>query len=111
MRRHHRLTAVAGTLLVTATLAPAALAEQDLRSPDARDAAATRVQDLRSPDAVDAATARHAAPVVVRSEPLAADGTPWNWESAAVGALASSGLLVALAGGGVLVTRRRVTAA
>src|SRR4051812_33456191 len=51
------------TLIATALLAvgmsSAALAQQDLRSPDTRDAAiaATQKQDLRSPDSRDAARA------------------------------------------------------
>lgn len=51
---------LAAALAIVALAAPAAYARsiQDLRSPDAKDAAAQsqRVQDLRSPDAKDAAT-------------------------------------------------------
>jgi hypothetical protein len=48
---------VATTIAIGAVLAPAAAAQQDLRSPDTRDAAerAQRTQDLRSPDTRDAA--------------------------------------------------------
>jgi hypothetical protein len=103
----HRITTTAGTLLATTALvtAPALAApHQDLRSPDARDAAARAVtrQDLRSPDARDAAT-RSATPVVVRVAPEPG----FEWDSAAIGALAGAGLLISLAGGGLLVTRRR----
>jgi hypothetical protein len=129
----HRISITAGTLLATATLAgaPAAAADQDLRSPDTRDAAAratqSRSQDLRSPDARDAAAratpspaqdlrspdARDAAtrsttPVVVQ---VGAPDAGFAWDSAAIGALAGAGLLISIAGGGVLITRRRPRAA
>jgi hypothetical protein len=53
---HTIRTTAAAALLALAMSAPA-LAQQDLRSPDTRDAAiaATHKQDLRSPDARDAA--------------------------------------------------------
>jgi hypothetical protein len=105
----HRITTTAGTLLATVALATPALAQsghQDLRSPDARDAAAaaaaTPRQDLRSPDARDAA--RPARPVVVE---VARADAGFAWDSAAIGALAGAGLLLSVAGGSVLVTRRR----
>src|SRR4051794_22946323 len=122
----HRITTTAGALLATVTLvaAPAAAlaAGQDLRSPDARDAAAaaqkrqdlrspdardaaaaaTRRQDLRSPDAPDAADRR---PVIVQV-PVSPD-TGFEWDSAAIGALAGVGLMLSIAGGGVLIVRRR----
>ena len=49
--------AIACVLLALAMTSTAA-AQQDLRSPDARDAAAAARQDLRSPDARDAAAGR-----------------------------------------------------
>jgi hypothetical protein len=58
-RRSHILTTAA--LLAVCAMPASAAAQQDLRSPDARDAAREAVgvsgpsQDLRSPDAVDAA--------------------------------------------------------
>jgi len=58
MRRRHPLTRITAlALALGAFTAPAAVAQQDLRSPDARDAAAaaTVKQDLRSPDTRDAA--------------------------------------------------------
>src|SRR3954471_2951770 len=67
MSRIHRLTTAAGTTLAVAALvAGPASAQQDLRSPDTRDAAAGRYpavvhQDLRSPDARDAAEGRYPA--------------------------------------------------
>jgi hypothetical protein len=109
----HRITSVAGAVLAAAAFAaPAAAQNQDLRSPDARDAAAAAMspspsQDLRSPDARDAAT-RSVTPVVVRvSRP---GDTGLAWDSAAIGALAGAGLLISLAGGGMLITRRRPSA-
>jgi hypothetical protein len=110
--RHHRLTTAAGTLLVAtavATAPAAAQSHQDLRSPDARDAARQAVrphQDLRSPDARDAAT--RVTPVVVR---VAGPDSGLEWDSAAIGALAGAGLLISIAGGGVLIARRRPRAA
>ena len=90
----------------------------DLRSPDARDAAAGRLatttppasQDFRSPDARDAAEGRKPGPVplIVRvpAEPAQADnGVDWN--SVAIGALTAAGLLFALAGAFALVSHRR----
>jgi len=77
--RHHRLITATSSALVVAALAagPAAAQSQDLRSPDARDAAAGRLpttaqvasQDLRSPDARDAA-GRPAATTQVASQDL-----------------------------------------
>ena len=58
MKRHHRDSRTAALALALAAFAaPTAAAQQDLRSPDARDAAraAVSTQDLRSPDARDAA--------------------------------------------------------
>lgn len=113
----HRITTTAGTLLATATLAaaPAAATEpvtQDLRSPDARDAAAAAIaksklpaQDLRSPDARDAANPVR--PVVVQIPAAAPPDAGLEWDSAAIGALAGAGLMISLVGGGVLIIRRR----
>jgi hypothetical protein len=94
---------------------PAGTTVQDLRSPDTQDAANGRwpvastdtPQDLRSPDARDAAERR--TPVIVRVERPVDTGL--SWDSAAVGALASAGLLFALAGIALLVSRRRLRAA
>jgi hypothetical protein len=111
--RIHRLTSAAGAVLAAAAFAGPAVAAgppQDLRSPDARDAAVRSVtspQDLRSPDARDAST-RTVTPVVVR---VAGTDSGLEWDSAAIGALAGAGLLISLAGGGVLITRRRPRAA
>jgi hypothetical protein len=58
MLRHRLVTAVAAAALVCPA---AAAAQQDLRSPDARDASGSARQDLRSPDTRDSAPA----PVVV----------------------------------------------
>jgi hypothetical protein len=110
----HRITTTAGTLLATATLAaaPAAAAEpttRDLRSPDARDAAAVAMaqspsQDLRSPDTRDAANPVRPVVVQIPATPLDAG---FEWDSAAIGALAGAGLMISIVGGSVLITRRR----
>jgi hypothetical protein len=104
---------VALAIPAAATAAPPA---QDLRSPDARDAAEGRttrdfaapiVQDLRSPDARDAAegrsTADMATPVV---EITRADG--FDWSDAAIGASGATGLF-AISLAGAMTLRRRQT--
>jgi hypothetical protein len=118
MSRIHRLVIVAGATLTTAAIAagPAAAdphaqdthqrvvaQQQDLRSPDTRDAAQGTGQDLRSPDARDAAVGRD--PVVVQID-RASDGG-LSWDSAGIGALVSAGLMFSLAGAFVLLSRRR----
>jgi hypothetical protein len=100
--------------LVIAALAPAtAMAGQDLRSPDARDAAtsAAPAVDLRAPDSRDAADGRGASKspsvmvVKVPAAPHSSGGLDWG--DAGIGA---SGALIVLAlstGGAVAVRRRR----
>ena len=108
MRIHSRLTTLAAALLASAALAAPAVAQQDLRSPDTRDAAAQTSQDLRSPDARDAATGPRTAPTfIVTPAPQAVVETSsgFDWGSAAIGAAAILGLL-AIGAGGVLVLRR-----
>lgn len=99
----HRLTRSAALGLAVAALAsPTAIAQQDLRSPDARDAAraATVQQDLRSPDARDAAEGRgtfNAPEVTVvkvpQTEP-APSASPLDWRDVAIGAGAALGLVL-----------------
>jgi hypothetical protein len=105
-----RSTSLAAALAAGSLLVPAAAtAQQDLRSPDARDAAASvRVaQDLRSPDARDAA--RPSAPatlqVTAAPEPLRSAPTGFDWPSALVGA--GTIALLALAGVAAVAGRRR----
>lgn len=93
--------------------------KQDLRSPDARDAATpTRsTQDLRSPDAVDAAAGRgtFSAPdvvVVKLEEPQpqpAVDGLDWGDAGIGAGVLVALGLIAL--GGTLVVSQRRHTRA
>jgi hypothetical protein len=89
------LRALVAAALLALTMSSPALAQQDLRSPDTRDAAlaATRTQDLRSPDARDAArageiarmmrrfNAAHRPPPVTRPAQrpvvVSEDGSPW----------------------------------
>jgi hypothetical protein len=122
--RTHRVLRVAAVAVTLAATSPAvAVAGQDLRSPDARDAAAAAAgpQDLRTPDARDAArTVVSASPgsdlrspdardvaagratgdapavvvVPVPHEVAAADGM--DWADAGIGA---GGILVLLAAG------------
>jgi hypothetical protein len=86
-----------------------ATAQQDLRSPDAQDAALT--QDLRSPDARDAAAGRLPGGTnvvfVPAPQPVAAP-SGFDWPSAAIGAAVVLGFGL-LATGAVLLVRRRRT--
>jgi hypothetical protein len=87
---------------------------QDLRSPDARDAAreagpvAGPTQDLRSPDARDAA---RDLPRVVVSPPLVevreAPSGGFDWGDAGIGAAGTLGLFSIAAGSALLLTGRR----
>jgi hypothetical protein len=112
MKRHHRYTRTAALALALAAFAaPTALAQQDLRSPDARDAAraAMSTQDLRSPDARDAAVRPFAHTVVadrayVAQAPTAAPASgSFDWT---LGALLA---LVAIGCAGAIVVLRRKT--
>jgi len=124
-----RLTRSAAVGLALAALAaPAALADphasdayaraeaaqtQDLRSPDARDAAARAdaKQDLRSPDSRDAAEGRgtYTAPnvmIVKVPEPVQADDG-LDWADAGIGAGGLFGLVLIGLGGALAAVRRR----
>jgi uncharacterized iron-regulated membrane protein len=116
--------------LVLAALAPAtALASNDLRSPDARDAAtastaqsrylwgalepstpAAATPDLRSPDARDAAAGRSAAGspsvLVVRVSQHRSAAGGMDWGDAVIGAGGAVAIL-ALTGGATLALQRR----
>jgi hypothetical protein len=100
----------------TAGAIAAAQAQQDLRSPDARDAAITgaaRVpaagQDLRSPDARDAATNPRS--TTIRAEPITRivkiTSDQFEWGDAAIGAAGALTLMLVLAGATVAWTRHR----
>jgi hypothetical protein len=117
--------------LVVAALAPAtALASNDLRSPDARDAAtastaqsrylwgalepstpAAATPDLRSPDARDAAAGRSAAGspsvLVVRVSQHRSAAGGMDWGDAVIGAGGAVAVLALTAGGALAVQRRR----
>jgi hypothetical protein len=115
-------------LVAAAVLAPnAGAATQDLRSPDARDAAAASqardYQDLRSADARDAAVAFRGREYQDLRSPDARDATrvvsnpslstPGNepsgsaWDEVGIGAAAVLGLMMIGLGGAVLIRRRR----
>jgi hypothetical protein len=114
----HRLlthTATIG-LAVAAMAAPAAVARQDFRSPDAVDAAQTalaqRGQDLRSPDTRDTAAGRgtFSAPrvtVVKVAEAPQATGGGFDWGDAGIGAGGAVALVLIGVGGSLMVTHRR----
>jgi hypothetical protein len=108
------------TILTTAALlavcggTASASQYQDLRSPDARDAAREAgavvgpSQDLRSPDARDAA---RELPRVVVSPPLVevreAPSGGFDWGDAGIGAAGTLGLFSIAAGSALLLTGRR----
>lgn len=112
-----RLAKWAATALAAVALAASAATGQtiqDLRSPDAQDAAA-RVQpptpDLRSPDAQDAAQGRGTwnAPevlVVKVTRPQASGSAGFDWTDAAIGAGAGFGLALLGVGGTLVLTHR-----
>ena len=116
MSQQHLKRTTALSLAVAALAAPAAAAQQqDLRSPDARDAAAPTAQvrqDLRSPDSTDAAAGRgtFSAPevTVIRLPQSAPSPSPggMDWADAGIGAAGLLGvILVALST--LAVVRRR----
>jgi hypothetical protein len=124
-RTKNRIIATLTAALVAAALAPSAsVAYQDLRSPDARDAAqasqTTPGQDLRSPDARDAASASQArsyqdlrspdsrdAGQRQSSPPATATGDPTGTDWGDVGLVAGGVVMLIALGGLVLFGRRR----
>jgi hypothetical protein len=117
--RHLTHTAALG-LAVAAIAAPAAAAQQDLRSPDAVDAAQTalarghdqQAQDNRSPDARDAAQGRgtFTAPsvtVVKVTQPTETTSGGFDWGDAGIGAGGVLALVLIATGGALMVTHRR----
>jgi hypothetical protein len=107
-----RMSGLAVALAAGAALAPAAAAQhQDLRSPDARDAARPDppAQDMRSPDARDAAEGRgiETAPRVEIVEVPVAQPAGFDAGDAALGAGAGLGLALIAAGGALYTVRMR----
>jgi hypothetical protein len=124
---HHITRSIAIALATGTAMAPAAAAQQDLRSPDARDAGLRpeHVQDLRSPDARDAAMQAERpqdfrspdtrdsaagrglenAPVVEFVEVAGPNG--FDWSDAGLGAAAGIGLVLVGAGGAITTARLR----
>lgn len=126
----HRLTRIAAvTVALAATAVPAAYGQpQDLRGPDARDAAQHRgiyqtmrpqdqaqpSQDLRNPDTVDYADGRgtyNAPDVIVVEAPKPAlqstTATGIDWEDVGIGAGGLLGASLLALGGALLVVQRR----
>ena len=115
----HRLARSAALgLSVAAIAAPTAAAQQDLRSPDTRDAARVSAaqqgqprQDLRSPDVRDYAEGRGAfsAPevTVVRVPEPAPSTGGLDWVGAGIGAGVVVGLMLLGLGGFLTVSHRR----
>lgn len=119
---NHRLTRIAVvTAALAVTAAPAAYGQpQDLRSPDAQDAAQhrgiyepMRPQDLRNPDTRDYADGRgtyNAPDVVVIEGPAPAPEptvTGIDWEDVGIGAGGLLGASLLALGGALLVVQRR----
>ena len=105
-----------GSTASAIALAPAAHAQQDLRSPDTRDAAITSAaraaasQDLRSPDTRDAATNPRSTTIEVEPITRIVKITSDRFESrghAAIGAASTLALMLVLAGATVAWTRHR----
>jgi len=109
----HCLTRSAALGLTLAALAAPAAGAQDLRSPDARDAArsAQARQDYRSPDARDAAEGRGTfnSPqvIVVKAQPQPATPDGIDWLDAGIGAGSLLGLSLIGLGSALFVTHRR----
>jgi hypothetical protein len=104
--------AVASVLSACAFAVPVASAQQDLRSPDARDAGPVShppivAVDVRSPDAKDAAAnpglRSYRTPIVVETR----SSSGFDWGDAGIGAGGMLGLVAVAAGGTFVVTRRR----
>ena len=117
MRSHHHtsrscLALIATVCALIVVPAAAQAQQQDLRSPDTRDAAeaALAVQDLRSPDTRDAADGRtpDTFPVVVPQPAPAVPvaGSAFDWMDAVVGFAAALGVVLLLTAG-LLLARRR----
>jgi hypothetical protein len=121
----HRFTRPAALgLIVAALAAPTAAAQQDLRSPDARDAARTSSsagttstprQDLRAPDTRDYADGRGTfnAPevtVVKLAQPTPAADGGIDWGDVGIGAGSVLGLTLLALGGTFAVVHRRQAA-
>jgi hypothetical protein len=105
----HIFRTAAATIAIGAALAPAAAAQQDLRSPDTRDAAerVDRTQDLRMPDTQDTSIGRglENAPVVEFVDVPKADR--FDAADAALGAAAGVGLVLIGVGGALTTVRIR----
>jgi hypothetical protein len=105
---HHITRGIAVAIAFTVAMTPAAVAQQDLRMPDTRDAAAKaeQRQDLRLPDTRDWAEGRgtDTAPIVEFVEVSRPSG--FDWEDAGLGAAAGVGLV--LIGAGTAMTAARL---
>jgi hypothetical protein len=104
---HPIIRSLAVALVLAGGLAPAAAAQQDLRSPDTREAAQRALQDFRSPDARDSSEGRgmDKAPIVEFVEVQEPNG--FDWADAWLGAAAGIGLVLIGAGTAMTVARMR----
>jgi hypothetical protein len=103
----HLTRSIAIALAVGAATAPAAAAQQDLRSPDTREAAQRALQDFRSPDARDSSEGRgmDTAPIVEFVE--VAEPSGFDWSDAGLGAAGGIGLMLVGTGGAIATVRLR----
>lgn len=104
-----RTTVISALVALSLTAPATAAAQQDLRSPDTRDAATVVRQDLRSPDARDAGVVRQSASSLSAPapSPVAAPSGGFSWGDAGIGAAGMLGLLLGGAGVSVLVAHHR----
>jgi hypothetical protein len=112
MRQHGLARTATLALAICALAVPTAAAQQDLRSPDARDAAmaAQAPQDLRSPDARDAADGRgsfNAPEVTVVKVLESSPSGGLDWGDVGIGAGGLLGLILVGLGGTLVVMHRR----
>ena len=113
MKIHWMKTSTVLGLVLAAVAAPAAFGQQDLRSPDARDAAAVAAEeaylDLRNPDTRDMAEGGPGAPKVtfVEVPVAAASESGLDWGDVGIGAGAMLGLILLGSAGMLAATHRK----
>jgi hypothetical protein len=106
----HRLSILAAAGLAVCALAGPALAQQDLRNPDTRDAAKASSQDLRGADTRELPKngSYSLEPTVVRvPQPVRSADNGLDWGDAGIGAGGMLGLILLAAGAAVAVTHRK----
>jgi hypothetical protein len=114
MLSNHRFTTAAAVALALGVASPALAQQQDLRSPDTKDAAecgsiaqcGERPPDLRTPDAIDAASPTTTpSPTRVRIVEVPSNG--FEWGDAGIGAAGALAVVALGAGVGMAGAQRR----